>query len=244
MVRLSPLDPAAPLRRLSASLVLRGVTTDETLLTPTFVASRLDDNDAREGFVADDFTTDVTTEAPSSAPQPSALMRRRRLGMGLLCLVIVLAALVWGLNTLRIDRPVSQALSSDSRNTGFSLRAHYRYYLDPSALVLDLREADSVSPLDLYRGTFQSAKALHEAGRRFDRVVFARSGAPVFWMTGEDFQSLGREYAAGENPLYLIRTLPGHLHRPDGEPFSHSQGGMASPFDEANEAMRRWIRGS
>jgi len=99
-----------------------------------------------------------------------------------------------------------------------------------------------------FRGLFQSAKALHLSGRRFDRVVLARSGKPVFAMTGDSFVSLGEELEAGQNPIFLIRTLPEKLHDPDGNPaFGRWEGGwlgvMGKQMEDVNQAARQWIGG-
>src|SRR6185503_21332606 len=99
----------------------------------------------------------------------------------------------------------------DARNAGFTVSAHYRFYLEPSTLVLDLRDVSAAAPIDLFRGLFQSAAALASNGRRFTRVILARAGTPVFMITGEDFEELGVEFAGGQNPVFLIRTLPEKL---------------------------------
>jgi hypothetical protein len=161
--------------------------------------------------------------------------------------VLPLAAglLVWGLNYILVQRSVTRALTSDPRNGGYSLAAHYHFYVEPSTLVLDLRDVPSAAPLDLFRGLFQAAAALASAGRHFNRVILARAGTPVFTMTGEDFRRLGTEFAAGQNPVFLIRTLPEKLHNPTGEAaFAHWEGGvigvLGKQMEDANAAARRW----
>lgn len=47
-------------------------------------------------------------------------------------------------------------------------------------LVLDLRAIEDAAPLHLFRAVFPSAAAFHPLGRRFERVVLAGSGEPVF----------------------------------------------------------------
>ncbi|MCY3002542.1 MAG: hypothetical protein NTV21_12140 [Planctomycetota bacterium] len=174
---------------------------------------------------------------------------RKRSGVWRLAVAVIAAALaVWGLNYLLVGRPVGRALLSDTRNRGYSLCAHYGYYLNPNVLVLDLRAIDSAAPLDLFRGIFQSAEALHNSGRRFERVALARSGTTVFLMNGEDFSTLGLEFGAGQNPVYLVRTLPEKLLRPDGEAaFGRWQGGLIGVLGEqaedANDAAQQWASG-
>jgi hypothetical protein len=156
--------------------------------------------------------------------------------------------LVWGGNYFFVHRPVSEALEADERNGGFSLSAHYRFYVDPSTLVLDLDDITSAASIDLFRGLFQSAAAMTAADRKFDRVVLARSGQPIFIIGGEDFNRLGLEFTAGQNPVFLIRTLAEKLLNPTGESaFGQWEGGwlgvMGKQMEDANEAGRRWAGG-
>jgi hypothetical protein len=161
---------------------------------------------------------------------------------------VVAVLAVWGLNFLFVGQPVQKAVRADSRNQGYSLSAHYGYYVNPNVLVLDLSAVESAAPVDLFRGLFQSAKALHESGRRFDKVVLAKDGTPVFLMEGKEFSALGAEFSAGQNPVYLIRTLPEKLFRPTGQAaFGRWEGGwlgvLGKQIGDANEAGNQWASG-
>jgi hypothetical protein len=97
----------------------------------------------------------------------------------------------------------------------------------------------------LFRGVFQSAQALYDAKRSFDRVILARDGTPVFVMKGEEFLQIGMEYGAGQNPVYLIRTLPEKLYRPSGKPaFGRWEGGLlgvlGKQMEDATNAAKQW----
>lgn len=197
------------------------------------------------GPVSAEVEPEVTSTTLESADAPTAVPNRRRRWPYLIALLAVAAALVWVLNYVLIQRHVSHVLDSDPRNAGYSISAHYRFYVEPGTLVLDLREVSAAAPLDLFRGLFQSAAALTSAGRRFDRVILVRAGTPVFMMTGEDFANLGAEFAGGQNPIFLIRTLPEKLYRPSGEAaFGHWEGGMlgvlGKQMEDANNAGRQW----
>jgi hypothetical protein len=177
--------------------------------------------------------------APLSNPPPS---RRWR---GPVVAVLAIVAFVFAGNYLMVGRPVATALSADSRNAGFTLRARYAYFLDPRTLVLNLSAADAAAPIDLYRGVFQSAQALSKSGREFDKVILARNGTPRFQLEGSTFLELGREFGAGQNPVYLIRTFPEKLHKPDGTPaFGTWTGGLLGvlgrQMEDVNEAARQW----
>ena len=93
---------------------------------------------------------------------------------------------------------------------------------------------------------FQSAEALRE--REFGKVTLARDGKTVFMMSGEDFQTLGRSYAEGENPLYLMRTLPEALCLADGTPaFGRWTGGILGVFTrqmaDGTNFAHQWAQG-
>jgi len=172
---------------------------------------------------------------------------RRRCSLSAVVL-LVLVAMVWSGNYFLVRRPVSLVVDADERNGGFSLSARYRFYVDPSTLVLDLRDVTSAASIDLFRGLFQSAAAMASAERKFDRVVLARNGEPIFMMTGEDFNQLGSEFSAGQNPVFLIRTLPEKLLSPSGESaFGQWEGGLfgvlGKQMEDANEEGRRWAGG-
>jgi len=149
------------------------------------------------------------------------------------------------LDQSKVANPVASRLASDSRNAAFSLDAHYGD--DAKTLVLDLRDVRSASPADLWRGVFQSAAALHDAGLAFDRVVLARSGSPVFVLSGDDFSTLGAEFGGGQNPVYLLRTLPEKLSRPDGQPaFGTWTGGLIGvttrQMEDVSTAAKEWAQ--
>jgi len=147
-----------------------------------------------------------------------------------------------------VGDPVAEALDSDLRNAVFSLSAHLGDYEDPIVLVLNLEDVGNAAPVDLWRGLFQSAGAFSESGRTFDRVIMARSDSAVFVLDGQDFADLGYGYSNGQNPLYLIRTLPEKLQTPDGaSAFGSWTGGLiavtAKQMEDANEAALQWTVG-
>jgi hypothetical protein len=184
---------------------------------------------------------DVDSSTPSSRPNRARWM--------LLLVPISACFLVWTANYMFVGRHVSQRLASDSRNTGYQLKAHYGSYVDPFTLVLDLRNITSVAPLDLYRGLLQSAGALTSAGRTFDSVILARSGTPVFVIQGQQFRELGSEFDGGQNPVYLIRTLPEKLYDPEGRrAFERWEGGwlgvLRAQMNDVNRAASQWADGS
>jgi hypothetical protein len=175
----------------------------------------------------------------------STLSRPQTSWIYLSALLLSLGVLIWSVNYVLVQRNVDLALASDARNSGYGFSAHYRYYVDPSTLILDLRNFTNATPFDLFRGLFQSAATLASMGRNFDSVILARSGTPIFVMTGEEFNKLGAEFSGGQNPMDMMRTVPEKLHRPTGEAaFGHWDGRMTGlqekQMTDALEAGKAW----
>lgn len=171
-------------------------------------------------------------------------MKRRTL-LYVVGVPVFAGVLVWSVNFFLIQKPVSAALNADSRNAGYALAAHYGLYVNPSTLVLDLRTISEAAPIDLFRGLFQAAAVLTESGRSFERVILARRGDAIFQMKGDDFERLGREFKGGQNPVFLLRTLPAKLHKPSGEAaFSEWEGGLlgvvGKQMEDLTAAGRSW----
>lgn len=159
--------------------------------------------------------------------------------------VCLIAALGVGYDYLTIGQPVSAALAADVRNSGFSFSVHRQYHVNPQVLVIDLKSADAAAPVDLLRGLFTVAETVNGKEMRFERVELARSGTPVFLIEGETFSQMGEEYGGDQNPVYLIRTLPEKLYRPDGSAaFGHWDGGLLGvvthQMQDVTAAAREW----
>jgi hypothetical protein len=148
-------------------------------------------------------------------------------------------------NFLLVAHPVQQQLEADPKIRGLALTARYAVYVDPRALVLDLRAVEDAGPMEMFRAVFQSAAAFHRLGRRFKRVVLARSGKPVFVMEGTVYARIGADFAADPDPAPLIGMMLGTLLRPSGAAaFGSWEGGVLGRFtrqiEDANEAARQW----
>jgi hypothetical protein len=167
--------------------------------------------------------------------------------------LVVVAVLVgfglFGYGYFRTTKPVQDIVDADPRNSGLVIRGTHPSLIGFSTLRLDLREADSAAPVDLWRSVFQVAEAFHDADRRFEQVELARSGNVVFRINGNDFQTIGNQFGYGENPMYMLRKLPGMLKRPDGSAaYSEWVGGFLGvalrEMEESNDAARAWVRGT
>ncbi len=164
------------------------------------------------------------------------------LGLMVLCVCLLIALIAW-----RLSWPATFAISGDKRNADVSVTAHGRGWLSLSSMTLDLFTVrPDVTPLELERSLFEAAAAVK--GRHYMTVALARSGREVFVMSGDDFRQLGEEYAAGENPVYLVRTLPEHMLTTDGQrAFPTWEGGMLSVLGKQMEDTKRlaeeWVAG-
>lgn len=155
--------------------------------------------------------------------------------------LVVLLVLI-GFNA-SVFAPVAMELGKDERNEGFAMWVYRSYALHPTDLTIDLVSAERAAPIDLYRGLFQASQALGE--RKFGTVTLARRGQAIFRLSGDDFAELGRAYEEGENPIYLVRTLPEKLMLPDGSPaYGTWTGGwlgvMGRQLDDVNDAAQTW----
>jgi len=126
----------------------------------------------------------------------------------------LLLASVYSINYFSLGRQLSDVISSDVRNKGITFSAHYKYYVWPSVLVINLNEvSNSNSPADVFRVLLQYSSKIQ--GKSFDRVLLSYKGKDKFEIEGEYFQTLGREFES-QNPIYTLRTFPENLYKLDG----------------------------
>lgn len=157
--------------------------------------------------------------------------------------LIAILAVVLAYN-LTVTIPSSIAIARDERNAGVDLFAYRSWGIHPRDITLDLvAVSGDKAPLDLFRSVFLVAEAMKD--RSFGRVVFARRGKPIFVMSGADFREIGQSYASAENPVYLVRTLPEKLSRPDGAPaFGTWSGGwlgvLNRQLEDVNHFAAEW----
>jgi hypothetical protein len=144
-------------------------------------------------------------------PAPSARATLRRLATSVLVLLPLLA---YVLNYGLFQQPVDQVLARDDRNRGMVVRAHWRWYVDPTVLIYDLRAtASDATGVDVLRALLQFA--YRQKDRTFDRVVLAWRGEGRFTIGGADFRELGRRYP-DRSPVDTLFVVPSMLRRPDG----------------------------
>jgi hypothetical protein len=161
---------------------------------------------------------------------------------------IVLFGLVYGANAFLVARPTAAALAADTAYAHIALRARLHYYLDPTALVLDLRHNTGAEPEDAFRALVQVAGALQTAGRSFERVILTHGSDAVYVLTGADFAKLGTAVVAGQLPTVVARAVPSRLRGPTGSggigPWADTpKAPLGLTFADAASAAGRWASG-
>ena len=176
-------------------------------------------------------------------PAKDAKVRTRRRRWPWMLAAGAAALLIYNLT---VWLPAAHALGQDGRNEVAGLHVYRSWLVHPRDITVDLVTLGEAAPIDLTRGLFQAAEALKD--REFGRVILARQGRPVFMMEGPAFQELGQAYAGGENPVYLLRTLPEQLYRTDGQPaFGTWSGGwlgvLGKQMEDLNAMAEAWVSG-
>lgn len=150
--------------------------------------------------------------------------------------VVVLVALVWGLNYVMISRPVAAALAADQRTAGIVLAAHLRYFVDPTTLSLDLRGVQAADTADVFRGLFAAAKALADGSWGIPgTVVLSRGGDLVYTVAGDALRQEAHDFPLSRKPAAVLGALVQALRGADGRPLG--------PEATAESAARRWVTG-
>jgi hypothetical protein len=132
----------------------------------------------------------------------------------LLFAFLLVPALVLLLNYGLFQQPLDTVIDRDDRNRGMTLRAHWRWYVDPTVLVYDVQDAAAdTKGVDVLRAFLQFA--YRQKDRTFGRVMLAWRGTNRFYITGADFAELGRQYPY-RSPVDAMVVIPPMVHRLDG----------------------------
>lgn len=181
-------------------------------------------------------------QAAEATPAVQAETRRRPRWPWVLSVILVSLVAY----NLTVWVPVATVLGRDDRNQVASVHVYRSWLIHPRDITVDLVASDGAATVDLTRALFQAAEALK--GREFGRVILAHQGKPMFMMEGAAFSQLGQEYSSGQNPIYLIRTLPEQLYLPDGTAAYGSWTGgwlgvLGHQLDDVNAFGRAWMTG-
>ncbi|MGE0489769.1 MAG: hypothetical protein AB7S38_11230 [Vulcanimicrobiota bacterium] len=141
------------------------------------------------------------------------------------------------------SKKLATELADDLRNAGIevSLRAK------GEMLVVDLLSVSGErSPADVTRVLFTAAAlVVKEHPEPYQEVVLEYRKGACFKLSGQDFYQLGKDFEAGENPVYLIRTLPEKLKTPTGKPaYEKWEGGWLGvstrQMEDFNDFHKKW----
>lgn len=156
--------------------------------------------------------------------------------------LIILFSFLWNLFVLQI--PVNRRIKSDSRNSGISIKVHYKYYINPKTLVFNIKEiSGSNSAADVFRTFLTTSAELKD--KKFGKVELASKGKIKFYIIGEYFNSIGSEYG-DQNVVFTIRTFPKNVYFPSGDlAYSTWTGGllgvMSKQMDDFNDLCKNWF---
>lgn len=155
----------------------------------------------------------------------------------------LILATVISANYIALHRHAASVVSSSPSNNGIKVIARYQWFVNPSVAVYDLRHVDGKkSAADVNCVLFKFAEKVKE--QKYKKVILSYRGNEKFYLDGEYFKTLGNELET-QNPIYLIRTLPENLHKPDGDKaFDTWTGGwlgvMSKQMEDFNNFHRQW----
>lgn len=154
--------------------------------------------------------------------------------------VAVIMAIAAGTSYARVHVPASQAM--DYRDV--TVTAYYRYGVMPDSIVFDIWSlGDEASVASVLGGFMSFAGEMKD--RDFKNVILAYRGEARFILSGDHFSEIGQE-AEWQNPVYLLRTFPEKLEKPDGTAaFSTWSGGMigvlGAQMEDVNKLAAAWF---
>jgi hypothetical protein len=135
------------------------------------------------------------------------------IGFGFCIYFFAADKIVYAINCRDLD--YSEKLKNeDIRNQGIEISVCYKSITDRSIIVIQMiKLTNTNSRADVFRYLLQLAEKLSD--KNFTKVEFAYKGISKFYLKGEDFRALGKEYNV-QNPMYTIRTFPEKLKKLDG----------------------------
>lgn len=152
---------------------------------------------------------------------------------------VALTVLIWGVNYIYISCPLSKVINEDYRNNGISMVAHYGYYVNPSTLIINMKEiSGSNSRADVFRVLIQYAEKLENSN--FDWIILQSKGKDKFMLKGAYFKNLGKEYGI-QNPVYTMRTFPENVYTMNkSHAFDSWTGGLIGVLNKQIEEFNQF----
>ena len=164
--------------------------------------------------------------------------------------VVALAGLVWwgwhsvGQGRTVIDQERLTALDPDNAGINITVR---RPWFSDSVLVFDIGRAGErdFDRFDVTRCMFQCAQDLRQQPLR--RIYLANNGQRLYYIGGDDFKQLGRDYRKGErlSNTLLATRIPTVTHTLNDSVAFPSNGcllGTVNDADDWNTMMSTLLR--
>lgn len=112
-----------------------------------------------------------------------------------------------------LQSAMEKVLSND-RNKNVEVLVYFSDLHNSQDLVYDLVNISGEdSAADIFRILLQFSEQIKE--KNFDSVHLSYQGQEKFFLKGDYFQKLGKEYSV-QNPVYTVRTFPENVYNPDG----------------------------
>ena len=152
-------------------------------------------------------------------------------------------ASIFGWNYLKLQKPLNETMNGDPRNQGINISAHYKNYVQPSTLLLNVKSIDTEKSFaDVFRAFLQYASHLKE--EQFESVILQSQGKNKFMLEGKYFKQLGQEYG-DQNPVFTIRTFPENVYTMDNQKaFPERKGGWLivsmKQMEDFAQFHKRW----
>ncbi|MBU2968189.1 hypothetical protein KO527_02310 [Pseudoalteromonas sp. C2R02] len=128
-------------------------------------------------------------------------------------------------------------VSKDKRNKGVDIYIYNQFLLNPNVLIIDIQGIPSTnSQMDVIRVLMQYAQGIK--GNSYSKVILSYKGTQKFFMNGDYFKNLGKEYGI-QNPMYTVRTMPENLYKPEGKKaFSTWTGGALGVLSKQMQDLK------
>lgn len=157
------------------------------------------------------------------------------------CFLIVVGVL--GVNYFLLQRHMNYVLSNDPRNENIRVWVYYKWFVNPTEFKYDLRSiSGNTSALDVNRVMLQFAEQIKD--KNYNKVYLCYKGKDKFYLKGDYFQNLGKEYGF-QNPIYTLRTMPENVYTLDDKhKYDTWEGGwlgvMGKQMEDLNSFAQDW----
>ncbi|MCK4099733.1 hypothetical protein ACLIL3_003210 [Acinetobacter radioresistens] len=159
-------------------------------------------------------------------------------------IILIVVLIVAAFNYFMLQYHMASVLSSDPRNKGVKVWVHYKYFINPTELEYDLRGiSEENSTLDVTRVLLQFAEQTKD--KEFNKVYLSYKGKDKFYIDGQYFQKIGKEYSF-QNPIYTLRTMPENIYLLNGEQaYGSWEGGWLGvstrQIQDLNQFAQDWF---